>query len=346
MDTEPSQLPCALGRCFVTGGGGFLGTELVRQLRAAGCEVTSGSRRPHPQLADLGARETTLDVRDPIAVRAALAGHQTVFHVAALPGAFGPRESFWSINAEGTRNVVDAVRSLGIERLVHTSSPSVVFDGEHHRQRTADDTDYPARFLSPYPESKAEAERIALSANDSSLATVALRPHLIVGPGDPNLLPRVIARAAQGRLAIVGDGTNRVSITDVRNAAAAHLDAALSLRPGAPHAGRAYFVNQSEPVALWDWIGRVLDAAGAPRPHRRLSAAAAYRVGAVLEAVWRLTRLGGEPPMTRFVAQQLALDHTYSIAPAERDFGYRERHDLEACTQSVLAWVGRPESSR
>ncbi|MHC4893327.1 MAG: NAD-dependent epimerase/dehydratase family protein, partial [Planctomycetota bacterium] len=241
-----------LGRCFVTGGGGFLGTEIVRQLREAGCEVTSGSRRRYPHVEALGAASVVLDVRDAAAVRAALEGHTTVFHTAAIPGAFGPRELFWSANVDGTQNVLDACKAIGVSRLIHTSSPSVVFDGHDHREATAASTDYPERFLSPYPESKAEAERRVLAERE--LPVVALRPHLIVGPGDPNLLPRLIARARQRRLAVVGHGTNRVSLSDVRNAASAHLQAASTLAPGAPHQGRAYFVNQRESVVLWDWI--------------------------------------------------------------------------------------------
>ncbi|MEO0652087.1 MAG: NAD-dependent epimerase/dehydratase family protein, partial [Planctomycetota bacterium] len=190
------------------------------------------------------------------------------------------------------------------------------------------------RFLSPYPESKAAAEQLVLS--EESLPVVALRPHLIVGPGDPNLLPRLIDRARAGRLAIVGAGTNRVSLTDVRNAASAHLQAAERLGPDAAHRGRAYFINQSEPVVLWDWVHQVLDAAGAPRPRRRVSAKAAYRVGGVLEAAWKLFRRPGEPPMTRFIAQQLALEHTYSLAEAERDFGYLERWSLAECTDTIV----------
>jgi nucleoside-diphosphate-sugar epimerase len=332
-----------LAPCLVTGGGGFLGLELVRQLREQGLPVTSLSRSPHPAVERLGARHRSVDLRDAAALRRALAGHRTVFHVAALTGVFGRARDFWSTNVDGTQAVLDACLRESVPRLVHCSSPSVVFDGRDHRDASAADLPYPRRFLSPYPASKAEAERRVLAAHGrpladgATLATVALRPHLIVGPGDPHLVPRLLDRARRGRLVQVGPGRNRVSITDVSNAAAAHLQAALALHPTAPHGGRAYFVNQREPVELWPWLCSLLAAAGIEAPRRHLSLPAAYGLGAALEGLWTVLRLPGEPPMTRFVAQQLALDHTYSIAPAERDFGYREQVDLAACNARLLA---------
>jgi nucleoside-diphosphate-sugar epimerase len=147
----------------------------------------------------------------------------------------------------------------------------------------------------------------------------------------------VVERARAGRLPIVGDGANLVSLTYVENAACAHLDAALALEPGAPHAGRAYFITQEEPVRLWDWLGELLDALDVPRPTRRVSRRGAYAAGALLESAWRLLGLSGEPPMTRFVALQLASSHTYSMEPARRDFGYRERVGLREATGRLIA---------
>jgi nucleoside-diphosphate-sugar epimerase len=338
MHAQPLDFEHAL----VTGGGGFLGLALVRQLRAAGVRVHSLSRKRYPEVDATGATSLRADLTDPEAVAHACAAAEVgpgtvVFHVAALPGVWGPRQSYWRTNVEGTQVLLDHARERCVGRFVFTSSPSAIFDGSDHRN-AGNDLPYPERFLAHYPETKAEAERRVLVANGPGFATVALRPHLIFGPGDPHLVPRLLERARAGRLKVVGSGTNEVSMTFVENAAAAHVDAARALAdPACPGAGRAYFINQKDPVRLWGWVERVLTELGAPLPTGRVSPALAYRAGALLEGVWKTLRLGGEPPMTRFVAQQLALDHTYDLGPAERDLGYVERVDLEQATRRTIA---------
>ncbi|MEX1023471.1 MAG: NAD-dependent epimerase/dehydratase family protein [Planctomycetota bacterium] len=324
-------------RAFVTGGGGFLGRRLVELLLQAGWDVVAASRRSYPELETAGARSISVDVGQVDSVRSALrnARPDVVFHVAALTGVWGKRADFERVNVLGTENVVAAARELGVGRLVYTSSPSVCFDGTSHRD-AGNELPYAARFLSPYPATKARAEALVLAANDDDFATVALRPHLIFGEGDPHLVPRLIERARSRRLAIVGAGDNVVSLTYVGNAAHAHLDAADALAPGARHAGRAYFLGQAEPVELWAWIAELLRRLELPPVTRHVSPRVAYALGGVLETAWKLLALSGEPPMTRFVAQQLAGDHHYDIGPAQRDFGYVERVDLATATQRTV----------
>lgn len=336
-------------RVLVTGGGGFLGSRLLELCVAEGWTVRSFARGAYPALEALGVEVRRGDLQDAAAVREAVAGCDVVFHVAARTGVFGPRDAFFGPNVEGTRHVLEACLAAGVRRLVHTGSPSVTFDGRPHRM--ADETlPHATRFLCAYPESKAVAERLVLAANgqggeggQGGLATCVLRPHLIFGPGDPHLVPRLLDRARSGRLAVVGDGRNEVSLCYVDNAAAAHLDAARELTPTSPHAGRAYFVTQEEPVLLWAWIAELLERTGIPFPRRRLSLRAAFGLGAALEAVWRTLGRAGEPPMTRFVAQQLACDHSYTMAPARRDFGYRERVDMREATERLLASLAHEE---
>lgn len=308
-------------KVLVTGGGGFLGGAIVRQLLARGDEVTSVSRSRYPELERLGVRCIACDLADAPTTMAAFEGQDLVFHVAAKAGVWGPRAEYERANVSATVNVLDACRAHGINRLVYTSSPSVCFDGSDHLDA---DNSLPraTEFLAHYPDSKARAEKLVLDANSAELATCALRPHLIFGPGDPHILPRLIDRARKGRLVIVGDGSNEVTLTYVENAAHAHLCAANSLSPAAPHAGKAYFIGQEEPVRLWTWIGDLLGELGLPPVKRRLSESAARRVGSVLETMWRLGHLPGEPPMTRFLASQLARSHSYTMEPAKRDFGY------------------------
>lgn len=325
-------------RVLVTGGGGFLGSAIVRRLVERGDEVVSYSRSAYPALERLGVRCARGDLADPaghLALAREMRGVELVLHVAAKAGVWGPRDEYERANVLGTRRVVEAAREAGVARLVATSSPSVCFDGADH-ELAGPDLPHARRFLGDYARTKAEAERIVLAANGPSLATCALRPHLVFGPGDPHLLPRVVARARAGRLAVVGSGTNRVSLTYVDNAAAAHLDAADRLAPGAPHAGRAYFVSQEEPVALWPWIARVLAALGVEPPRRRVPLGLAYAAGGACEALWRALRLSGEPPMTRFVALHLARSHSFDLGPARRDFGYVERVGLEEATSRTI----------
>jgi len=323
-------------RAVVTGGGGFLGRAIVEALRARGDDVLSVSRHPHPELEELGARATALDVRDAAALERAFEGADCVFHAAAKAGVFGPRDEYFAVNVDGTQNVVAACRAAGVPRLVHTSSPSVCFDGRPH-VRAGNDLPYARRFLAAYPESKAEAEREVLSANGrDGLATCVLRPHLVIGPRDPHLVPRLLDRARRRRLFVVGDGRNEVSLTWVENAARAHVCAADALEPGAACAGRAYFVGQEEPVRLWDWIGALLERLGLPPARRRVPASVARAAGATLEAAWRVLRRPGEPPMTRFLAGQLSTSHSYDMAPARRDFGYTELVSTREATDRLV----------
>jgi nucleoside-diphosphate-sugar epimerase len=209
-------------------------------------------------------------------------------------------------------------------KLIHTSTPSVVF-GEDDLCGVDESQPYPTRYLADYPETKAVAEQMVLAANSPNLATVALRPHLIWGPGDPHLIPRVIDRARRGRLVQVGDGKNLVDITYIDNAAEAHVLACDALAPGARCAGRAYFISQGEPVVLWLWLNEILTAVGAPNVIRTVSYRTARRLGAALEGLYRATRIITEPRMTRFLASQLAKSHYFNIEAARRDFGYRPR---------------------
>jgi nucleoside-diphosphate-sugar epimerase len=312
-------------------------------LLADGARVISVSRSSYPELEARGVRCVRADLADAAdadALGAAMEGAEVVFHVAARAGYWGPRAAYWEANVEGTRNVLAACRAAGVGRLVYTSSPSVCFDGRDHLE-ASNDLPYARRFLAAYPASKAAAEALVLEADGSDLATVALRPHLIFGPRDPHLVPRLVARARAGRLSVVGDGRNRVGLTYVDNAAHAHLCAARALKPGAPCAGRAYFVTNGESVVLWKWITALLERLGVAPPRRRIPLAAARSVGALAELLWRGLRLSGEPPMTRFVALQLATTHTYDMQPTRRDLGYTELVGMTEATERLVADLTR-----
>jgi nucleoside-diphosphate-sugar epimerase len=244
-------------KALVTGGGGFLGLYITEQLVARGDSVRVLCRGAYPRLGELGVEQLRGDIRDADTVRRACDGVETVFHAAAVAGIWGPWDHFYGINTEGTRNVIEACRAAGVAKLVYTSSPSVIYDGLPHEN--VDETyPYPRRYLCHYPHTKAIAERAVLAANGNALATVSLRPHLIWGPRDSQLVPRLIERAKSGRLRRIGDGRNMISMSYVENVAAAHLAAADALAVGSRVAGQAYFINEPEPVNLWGWIDQLL----------------------------------------------------------------------------------------
>lgn len=314
-------------KVLVTGGGGFLGQALCRGLLAQGHAVASFSRSQHPPLDALGVRQIQGDLADREAVLRGFAeGFDAVLHNAAKAGAWGSYASYFSANVTGTANVIEACRTVGIGKLVYTSTPSVTHRATHPVEGgTADSVPYGEGFKAAYAATKTLAEKSVLAANSPALATVALRPRLIWGPGDTQILPKLVERARSGRIRLVGGGHNRVDTTYIDNAAQAHLDALAHLQPGAACAGKAYFISNGEPWALSDVLNGLLRAAGAPEVEKSIPFTAAYAVGGICEALWSLLPLRGEPPLTRFLAEQLSTPHWYSMAPATADFGYVPR---------------------
>lgn len=207
---------------FITGASGFIGGKLAERLLATGREVRVLARRPLPELEKLGARLVRGDLDDTAALARGMDGVETVFHVAGRVGVWGPDEEFFHVNVEGTRHVIAACRAARVPRLVYTSSPSVVFNGG---DLAGVDESAPLCTQAPsaYPTSKAAAERLVSAANDATLVTVSLRPHLVWGPGDRNIIPRVLKLARSGRLKIIGAGRNLVDCTHITNVVDAHL---------------------------------------------------------------------------------------------------------------------------
>ncbi len=327
-------------QALVTGGGGFLGRYICEQLVARGDTVRSFGRGAYPDLEALGVEVVRGDISDARAVSAACQGAEVVFHVAALAGVSVQPDPYFEANVIGTTNVITACRECNVPRLIYTSSPSVVFSGvdqENINESVPLATDWLGQHRSFYSYCKALAEELVFMANDEMLRTCALRPHLIWGPRDQHLIPRLISRAKSGRLRRVGDGTNLVDMIYVENAAEAHLQAADALAAqNSPVAGKAYFLSQGEPVNCWQWIDEILALAGLPPVEKSISFEAAWRLGAVLERVYRLLRLSGEPPMTRFLAAQLATSHWFDISAARRDFGYQP----QVCTAEGMRRLG------
>lgn len=319
-----------------------MGRYIVKRLLDRGDVVTILGRNAHPDLEELGVKTVRADIASREAVVAACEGQDVVYHVAALAGIWGPREAFVRTNVEGTRNVLEGCLKHGVGKLVYTSTPSVVFNGEPLRN-VDESQPYGSHWLCHYAETKAMAEAEVLAANGDRLRTVALRPHLIWGIGDNHLIPRVVARARAGRLRIVGDGRNRVDIVHVENAAQAHLLAERALDEPGVAAGKAYFLSQGEPVVLWEWINDLLRRLEIPPVEKRVSLATAYRLGATLEAFFGLLRIRREPPMTRFLAVELAKDHYFNIAAARRDLGYHPAKGTEEGVAELVEGMRKEE---
>lgn len=310
---------------LVTGGTGFLGAAICRALLARGDTVASLARSRSRALDALGVEQVAGDVTDFDAVVAATRGRDAVIHTAAKAGAWGALEDYYATNVRGTDHVVAACGANGVARLVHTSSPSVVFRGRD-LEGADESAPYAEHFRAHYPATKKLAEQHALAANSPALAVVALRPHLIWGPGDHHLLPRLAARARAGRLRFIGAPGKRIDVTYIDNAAQAHLDALDRLAPGSTIAGRAYFISDGEPVAIEAIINGMLRAVGVAPETRRVPAPVAWAVATVLETAWSvLGRQDTEPPLTRFMVEHLSTSHWFDISAARRDLGYVPR---------------------
>lgn len=310
-------------RFLVTGGGGFLGQYIVEQLVHRGDTVRSLSRTRYQSLDRLGVEHIQGDVRDEEVVADACSGIDVVIHTAAVAGIWGPWDRYYSINTVGSRNVLAGCRKHNVPRLVYSSSPSVTFDGKD--QNGVDESaPYPTSWLCHYPHSKAIAEREILEVNCDDLRTCALRPHLIWGPRDQHLIPRLLDRARSGKLRIVGDGANMIDMVYVENAATAHILAADEMGENTTKtAGNSYFLSQGEPVNCWDWINELLTLAEIPPVTKKIPFRVAWHLGHAMELIYRIGAKTDEPRMTRFLAAQLATSHYFDISAAQQDFGYR-----------------------
>lgn len=325
-------------KAFVTGGGGFVGSAIVRQLADAGIEVAVFGRNHYPSIEKLGVRQFQGNILDSDRLIRSMQGYDTVFHVAAKAGIWGPRHEFEQINITGTRNVLGACFANGIKSLVYTSTPSVVFN-RRDINGMDESCPYAKRFLCYYASSKAVAEQMVLAGNSDMLKTCAIRPHLVWGPGDPHLVPRLLERGKSRKLKIVGAGSNMVDISYIDNVADAHILAAQNLDSHATAAGNAYFISQGEPVNLWNWINNLFARLSIPPVRKRIGAGSAYILGTLLEGMFLLFKLDREPPMTRFLAEQLARSHWFSIARARRDLGYEPNISTAEGLERLVQWL-------
>lgn len=333
-ETQARQGACE--RILVTGGRGFLGRAIVRRLIKRGDRVRSLARHSSNELADLGVEQICGNIADAGIVETACRDIDVVFHVAAKAPPWGKYKAYYRTNVEGTRNVIAACLAQGVSRLVYTSTPSVIFNGTD-LAGVDESYPYPAKYNAYYPETKAIAERAVIQASAEKLHTIVLRPHEIWGPEDPHFVPRLLARAS--RLKRIGDGKNLVDTIYIDNAADAHILASDKLMQNPGLSGNIYFISQDEPIPAWDMIDAILKAAGLGPVKGSVSFKTAWRIGAVLEIIYRTLQLPGEPPMTRFLAEAVATSHWFDISAAKKDLGYAPRVSIKEGLGRLEDWL-------
>jgi len=315
-------------KILVTGGGGFLGQAICKQLAAAGHGVIAFNRNRYPALDEANIEQRIGDVTHLDSVLAASKGLDAIVHSAGKVGAWGKLEEYYEANVRGTDNVLAACDMHEIRKLVFTSSPSVVQNGSD-LEGVDESTPYSNHYLSAYQQTKALAEQRVLAANGAKLATVALRPHFIWGPGDPNLLPRILKQARSGRLRLIGKEPKKIDTTFVENAAEAHVLALDKLDIGSPIAGKVYFISQGEPVTQEWLINAWLRADGFPAEARRMPLGLAKFLGVACENIYHALGIKSEPPLTRFIVEQLSTSHWFNINAARRDLGYTPKVSMQ-----------------
>jgi nucleoside-diphosphate-sugar epimerase len=322
-------------KVLVTGATGFLGHHIAKMLKDQGHDVFNFSRSHNSELDEISVQTIKGDLADKAAIEKSLEGIEAVFHVASKVGMWGKWEDFYNINYLGTKNLVDACKAQGIKTFVYTSTPSVVF-GKDSIENGNESTPYPKEYLSLYAKSKALAEEYVLSTNDEDFKVCAIRPHLIYGERDKNIIPRLVDAQSKGKLKAVGNRDNLVDIIYVENAAQAHIDAFNELLDEQKNAGKAYFIGQERPVNLWEFIDQILECKGLGPVKKSISLSKAYKIGHIVEIFLKSFRIFNvHPPMTRFVALQFGTSHYFSHANAKNDFGYTPKVTIEESLQRL-----------
>jgi len=308
---------------IVTGGAGFLGRALTIALKKAGHRVLSLSRGNYPELEAQGIESAKVDIgRDPALWEHLFTGADAVFHTAALVEMWGAYDDFFRTNVIGTRNILACCKKYKVPRLIVTSSPSVIADGSD-LLGIDESYPYPKHFEAYYPETKAQAEKEVLAANCAELKTIALRPHLIFGPGDTNLGPTILAKARAGKLVQIGNGKNLSDFTYIDDCLQAHLCALSALDTNPRCAGRAFFISQGDPVPLWGWINTLLRYNNLSPVTRSIPAWLARSLATLCETACRILPFLPDPALTKFLVSEMHTSHYFNIEAAKQELGFR-----------------------
>ena len=332
-ETRDDRLPA---KVLVTGGGGFLGSAIIRRLIDRGDDVRSLARNAYSALADMGVDQIQGDISNPETVARACDNRDLVFHVAAKPPPWGKYDDYYRTNVTGTENIINSCLDQKISRLVYTSTPSVVFNGKDI-EGANESMPYPKKFSTHYARTKAIAEQLVVKASLNKLKTIILRPHKIWGPGDHQILARLVAKSK--KLKQIGDGENLIDVTYIDDAADAHILAADKLKENPDLSGNIYFISQGEPVLAWYMVNEFLKAAGCSPVKKSVPFRVAWVAGALLELIYKILQLPNEPYITRFLAETVSQSNWFSITAAKKDLGYSPKITIAEGLKELEDWL-------
>lgn len=321
---------------LVTGASGFLGHQIVLDLIKEGHQVFNLSRSTPKELTELGVSTLNADLRDLNSLENIFSKYQfdAVFHAASKVGMWGKWQDFYDINFTGSKNIFDISSKNHVKYFIYTSTPSVVFDFDDIIDGD-ESLPYAQNSMSLYAKSKILAEKYILNT-DSEMKVCALRPHLIYGKRDQNIIPRLIEARRKNKLKIIGNGNNIVDVIHVENASLAHILAFKELQKEAKNNKKAYFIAQEKPVLLWKFIDQILETKGLSKVTSKINFSLAFKIGFFIEIMLKLLRINNvHPPMTRFVALQLGKSHYFSHDNAWKDFGYKPLFSVEESLKKI-----------
>jgi len=330
---------------LVTGGGGFIGAALIKQLVKNCCQTASFSRGDYPELRPYGVEFFKGDLINQEAITRACSNRDIVFHVAAKAGVWGAYPEYYKTNVQGTQNVVNACLAQGVKYLIFTSSASVVFNGKNIEGGN-ETLPYPNRPMSNYTATKALAEQYVLKANSPQLKTLSLRPHLVWGPGDSHIIPGIIARARSGKLRRIGEGKNLIDTIYIDNCASAHLCAAEAIKRKPEVAGKAYFITNNEPIPVCDFINGILESACLPPVEISVSFRTALMAAAILELFYKTFAIKKEPHLTRFLVHELCASHWFEINAARKELDYVPKISINKGFKQLASWFCEQEPGK
>jgi 2-alkyl-3-oxoalkanoate reductase len=322
---------------LITGGTGFVGAAIVEALRGARTRVRVLARTPSRVEARDGVEVVQGDLAHPESLEPALRGVTSVYHVGGQVGHHGERDTYFRVNVDGTSALLHAAHRAGVRRFVHTSTPSVIADGTDHFG-VDESHPVPTTHASPYPASKAAAERLVMAAHRDEFRTVVLRPHLVWGPGASQWVRGFLHRAERGAGLRIGDGSNRVGMTFLDDCVAAHLTAMQALAADARVGGAAYFVHGGEPVRLWDWVDALCRACELAPPTRRIPASLARGIGSACDLLVRARLTSRALPLSRYLVDELTTEHYSDISRARERLGYIPRISIADGISRVAQW--------
>jgi 2-alkyl-3-oxoalkanoate reductase len=324
-------------KVLVTGGSGFVGRALTIKLLERGYEVHSLSRTD-PKV--LGVHWHSIDLsklREDSAIQTKLSNilqnTTAVFHTAAKVGMWGKASEFEAMNIYGTQTLLELSQKNNVQVFIYTSSPSVIASGGD-LCNVNEDVPYPANYHADYPRTKSIAEQFVLKNHSSTFRTLALRPHLIFGTGDTNLIPTIIAKARSGKLKIIGSGNNLCDFSYIEDCIDAHLCALSALQQNADVGGQAYFISQGEPYPLWKFINAILTYSGEKPVTQKIPKSVAAFIATIAEKISSFT--GKEPFLTRFLVEEMSTHHYFDISKAKRNLGYAPKYSIDAALEKMF----------